>query len=231
MVNRKVIASASAIILLIALGVAGDGGEEIFEYSARLVAEVTDINGQPIEIDVQHGEAPPSYEQLVEGHIVFHTMDIIPRAPTDITEINLEGLIECRYEVFGIGIPSGSIDRIYAECNTGGRIFTSDPNAPPPTFRTDLTPTGWQKVGKRPDNGLATLTVEYEYWALVSEPGEVPQYEKAYCWETTVQQRGTNPHTGKDFNWVMTLNLERLGDFDVKRLKVQAEEDFFTHSG
>lgn len=230
MVNRKSIALASAILLFVVVQVAGQGGEEIFEYGARVVAEVTDIDGVPIDVSLTRGEAPPSHEQIVEGHTVFHTMDIIPPAPANQTAINVVGLVECRYEIVNLTIPSFAVDRIWAECNVGGSIYTTEPKSTPPNSPSDLQPTGWEKLVPRPDTGELVHTIEYSYWTTRVASDGSRESVLAYCWETTILDDGTNPHTLKPFNFVSAINPDRLKDGEINRLRIVTADDFFALS-
>lgn len=207
--NRKSIALAAAIILLALIGVVGTPEEEILEYSAGVVYELTDIDGIPIRPNLQTPEIPIGQEQIVEGHTVFHTMNMVRPPPPPPKELNIIGLVECRYEVLGVMLDLSHIDRIYVECNVGGRIWVSESNRMAPQA-ADLTPTGWEWIAYTPDSGLPILVSEFEYFEdAPTEFGEVVKLRR-YAWATEIVAQGTNPHTDKPYNFVGAVNLERL---------------------
>ena len=228
MVNRRVFASAAAIAIFLALGVVGDGHQEILEYSARVVAELTDIEGVPLEIVLYERVIPMTPEELVEGHTVFATMNIelIPHKVAK--EVNVAGLVECRYDIIGVQVPSLAIERIYAECNVGGSIWLSDPDSAQPTSRHDLEPTGREYLVDPPDGGEPSLVVEYAYWSPRTDEDGLERYERVYCWETFVRPVATNPRTDKPFNFVARVDLDRMEEMGTNRVSVSASDAFFT---
>lgn len=218
--DRKAIALAVALVLLALIGVAGNPEEEILEYSAQVVYELTDIDGVPLNPNLESPEIPIGQEQIVEGHTVFHTMNMVRPPPPPPKELNIIGLIECRYEILGVALDLSHIDRIYAECNVGGNIWVSESNRSAPTSAQMLTPTGWEMLAYAPDTNAPVLVTEWEYMAdIVNAWGETSKV-RSYAWETEILPTGTNPSTGKLYNFVGAVNLERLRAMDSNRLTV-----------
>lgn len=240
--NRKAIALAAALVLLALLGVVGTPEEEILEYSAQVVYELTDIDGVPIQPNLQSPEIPIGQEQIVEGHTVFHTMNMVRPPPPPPKELNIIGLIECRYEILGVRLDLSHIDRIYAECNVGGRIWVSESNRMSPASADMISPTGWERIAYTPDSHVPVLVTEFEYFADVTDELGVTRQTRSYAWETQLLPTGTNPQSGKFYNFVGAVNLDRLramgsdhltvwvGDLAADAVRAPAREAYPDHA-
>lgn len=228
MVNRKAFALAAALAFFIPLGVAGDPGDEVFSYAAHIVAELTDIDGIPIEINTNPGVAPLETEQLVEGHTTYVTMNVVKPPPPPQRELNVVGLVECRYEILGVDFPVPThVDRVFLECNVGGSIFFTPSTSSMVASRDLLVPTGWERVVHTPKSRLPVLVTEYEYLSIErNEFGEIVE-RTSYAWETQIVPPETNPHTGKTYNFVGAINLERMYDLRLDRLQMYTAEELF----
>ncbi|MHB8603989.1 MAG: hypothetical protein ACYDCK_01940 [Thermoplasmatota archaeon] len=214
MVNRLVVALASALALFIPMGVVGSGGgppgQSIFQWAASLVATVDDIGGVNLEPSGPIVFIPIEHEQVVEGHIVFTTMEIQRGPPPPPHNVSVVGLIECQVQVDNITVERLHVDHFFAECHTAGNIFTSSSAMPRPGSPGDLWPTGWQHTDYAPDSGQPVVTTEYGYHTQAKDADGNLRDVIAYCWSSKLVDQGTNPATGHPYNFVLSVDVPRL---------------------
>lgn len=207
-------------------------GGEIFRAAAEEAATITDIvlADPPQFYERAVNEFRP--EQLVEGHIVFITIDIPLVANVSNFTVDIIGNVSCEThanatgpKVFGIPFPN-RINELHEECEAGGLVFvTPDPfvDSEETPAQTALEPTGNEAVRQAP-NGEWVRVTEYQYDLITTDWMGQSETRRMYAWSTPVITAWTH-NDGGEKRWYAPLPEERLREMGVTDFSVYHESE------
>lgn len=239
MVTLRMVCIAVALLVAIPVGIAfADGvtvpGGELANAALHEAATVTDIDliTPPQKYDRVVNDFRP--EQLVEGHIVFITIDIPLIANVSNFTFDIVGNVSCSTHFNGSGnffggiIPvPNRIDEAHEECQAAGRTFVT----PDPFIDSDnqtlvsssLTPTGVSTPFVTP-NGQPAEATEYYYDITARDwLGEITTYS-LYAWSTPVMDPWVQSD-GRQMNWYCPISEERLSEMGIHEFKARHESE------
>ncbi|HUR67935.1 MAG TPA: hypothetical protein VM370_01715 [Candidatus Thermoplasmatota archaeon] len=210
-----------------------DGGE-IVNFGLGEAATVTDLAliQPPGEYFTNDSMLRP--EQLVEGHTVFLTMDIVLEKRVKNFTQELVGNVTCEFheqgsgEFFGGIVPVPShFDELHEECHAAGMGFVT----PDPFIDSDdqtligatLTPTGNTPTVTAP-NGEETQVTEYSYDITTENWLGEQQTRHLYAWSAPVLDPWTHSD-GRTMNWYCPIPEERLVEMGLRHFRVLHESE------
>lgn len=228
MINARMFALAAAMLLGLAVfATSQQPDEDVIETAADVAAWVQDLE---LVSPPDRYEYPPwelGEEQLVEGHIVFHTIERTPQRIEENGSIDIVGNVNCQHHVnattqswFGLVFLPDRVTEAWVECHAGERIVVT-----PSIFRAStaspMMPTG---------NGfmLDTPTGEPAYaQELVFSVTELQSdgtfvAKEYYAWNVPVIQSWVYPD-GTTKNLWFELPLDKLREMGTDRFEVIPE--------
>lgn len=230
MVNRKHFALAAAIALFTPLGVSGAPVDEVVGRSTNLVgAELASLDGVPIPRKPVGGvPLPPAVTQeVVEGHAVFAVVEV-QREYEQVDALAVVGEVSCTWSVIGSRLPAQNyVSRFTPGCRPGDSVIVAERGAPPPSTRGDLVATGWEFVVESPATREPVLVREHRYRVEDTAVDGRPVQRWAFAWETEVRPLEVNPHSGRAFNFVGAVNLDRVTENGIAGVTVWTGDDWF----
>lgn len=150
MINARMLALALAMLLGVAMFATSQQPQDsdVVEVAAEAVAYVQDLE---LVSPPDQYEYPPwelGSEQLVEGHIVFHTLERTPTRIEDNGSLDIVGTVNCQHHVnattkswFGLVHIPDRVNEAWVECEAGERVVVT-----PSVFRSSaaspMMPTG-----------------------------------------------------------------------------------------
>lgn len=244
MINLRMLAIASAILLALPVGMAawdeyGSGTENdertVVGSTLEAVATVTDV--VLAELPREKIYDPASFrekENLVEGHTVFVTIDLEYRFNQTNGTIDIMALVECKANTrftgpvyslpFGLGevtIPN-RVEEAHAECRVHDEVIVSpDPFQNPPLARP--TPTG-RDVPFNAPNGQPAVAREYSYPVRIDMPDGTARYETFYAYGAPLMEPWVD-HQGRLKSFFCPLPEDRLVEMGVSDYQVYHQKD------
>lgn len=212
-------------------------GGELVNAGAREAGRISDI----VLI-----RPPPTYErtgnefrpeQVVEGHIVFVTIDIQLVEKVSNFTFDIAGNISCELHSSGEGEFFGGIvpvprqfDEFHEECEAAGVVFvTPDPfidsqNADPPTSAA-LQPNG-RTFQRQAPNGEWIEITEYEFTKPETDwMGETTGMKTYYAWSVPTITPWTHDD-GSTKKWFCPIPEDRLGEMGETHFTAFLESAF-----
>lgn len=236
MINLRMIGLASALLLLLPIGVmampdddAPDDGSGVGGYE-ELTATVYDVvlAEMPRE-KVYDAGSYHEEEQLVEGHTVFVVLDVTYRFNDTNGTVDIMGMVDCKAEAsysgptfLGIPLPE-RVDGVHAGCRVDEYVLVApDPFAYPPLAAA--TPTGRLLPFDVPGVGRA-YAEEMRYPVRLQAPDGASETATFYAWKVPIWQTWTDAH-GRPKNFYAPLPEDKLAEMGVGDYKVYHEKDW-----
>jgi hypothetical protein len=238
MINLRMIGLASALLLLLPIGVMAmpDLGDEAPRGSPtaggyeEVTAAVYDVVLAQMPREKVYD--PGSYheaEQLVEGHTVFVTLDVTYAYNQSNGTVDIMGMVDCSANVkysgptfLGIPLPE-RVDSVQAGCRVDEYVIvTPDPFDDPPLAAA--TPTGRLLPFQVPGVG-GGYAEELQYPVQVQGPDGAGRTATFYAWKVPIWQPWTDDH-GRPKDFYAPLPEDRLAEMGVRDFRVYHERDW-----
>lgn len=234
MISLRMLGIASALLLLLPIGVAaipyGDEGEgTVVEGTQEVVAEVYDVVlanlPEERELDPSTLQEP---EQLVEGHTVFVVIDVKTRPREANGSVDIMGMVECRANAtysgrtfLGIPLPE-RVDRAQVRCRIDEHVIVSpDPFQDPPAGR----PTATDRLIPFRIPGVGTGYAEEFAYPVVRQRADGSEETLTfYAWKVPIWDAWVDGH-GRPKNFYAPIPEDRLLEMGVGDFKVFHERD------
>lgn len=197
-------------------------GGEIFRATAEEAATITDIVLADPPRTYERAVIDARPEQLVEGHIVFITIDIPLIANVSNFTVDIVGNVSCELHsnasgpiVFGIPIPN-RVHELHEECEAGGVVFvTPDPfvDSESTPVQTALQPNGNVLTMEAP-NGERVEATEYEYDIVETDWLGNKIAHHMYAWSVPTITPWTHTDGGEK-RWYCPIPEARLKEMGV----------------
>lgn len=195
MVNIRMIGLAAALALFVpafayalpSLWPGDDPSALIIEGGAEQYAQVGDIYlMDPPQPHVVEPNSTLGHEQLVEGHTVFATIDIVTRVAQDNGTVDVSAIVTCSAQTgvdynrtfFGIPVPN-HVHTTTVDCLENATLVAV-PNPLPMAARSNLQPTGIVIAFTTPtgevgyETEYATTWAGQSYYAYAVNPVRAP---------------------------------------------------------
>ena len=229
--DLKTIASATALLLLIPVGLASMGPDQlIIEGGADQVGDISDIVLADLSPFSYANNSTLASERLVEGHTVFVTIDIVRDVIVNNGSVDITGFARCDLHAnatgpvfFGVVVPN-RIHQAHEECHVGDRVIvTPDPfNAGTMSFPQ---PTGVVHTFTAP-NGEPGYAEEFAYTLTGFDLGtNMPTQTVRYAWAVPVLDTWTDAH-GRTMDFFAPLPNDRLWEMNAGDFQVVLEKNF-----
>lgn len=240
MINLRMIGLASALLLLLPIGVMAmpDGAEEssseddgsVLDGYQEVTAAVYDVVLAQMPREKVYD--PASFreeEQLVEGHTVFVVIELeYDLADTNGT-VDIMGMVDCDARAtysgptfLGIPLPE-RIDRVEASCRVDEHVVVApDPFANPPL--SSPQPTGRLIPFHVPGVGHA-YAEELSYPVARTDASGWTETETFYAWKVPIWQPWIDAH-GRPKNFYAPLPEDKLREMGESDFEVYHEKDW-----
>jgi hypothetical protein len=238
MINLRMIGLASALLLLLPIGVMAmpdDGDEPPSDGSGvggyqEVTATVYDVvlAQMPREKEYDAGSYHEE-ERLVEGHTAFVVLDVTYRYDQGNGTVDIMGMVDCKAEAsytgptfLGIPLPE-RVDKVEAGCRVDEYVIVApDPFAYEP--QAAATPTGRLLPFDVPGVGHA-YAEELSYPVRVQAPGGASETVTFYAWKVPIWQTWIDHH-GRPKNFYAPLAEDKLAEMGIQDYRVYHEEDW-----
>lgn len=239
MINPRMIGIASALLLLLPIGVMAmpdEGDEAPHEGGSgagghqEATATVYDVvlARMPRE-KVYDAGSYHEEERLVEGHTVFVALDVAYRSNDTDGTVDIVGMVDCEAEAsysgptfLGIPLPE-RVDGVHAGCRIEEHVIVA-----PDPFRYEpqaaAAPTGRLLPFDVPGVGHA-YAEELSYPVRLRAPGGAEDTATFYAWKVPIWQAWTDDH-GRPKNFYAPLAEDRLAEMGVGEYRVYHEKDW-----
>jgi hypothetical protein len=233
------IALATALLLIVPIGVFADPMSDVVTTGGKVVAEVKDVhllgtayNFTPVPTTLH------KQEELVEGHTVFVTLENIGNATPMIENITGNGFVQCdtHYEitkswvnVLGQWVPYPTdVNDVYAECSFGSTVIITpsvycdlenDPRCGVDDSAPTMRPDGNYYPFTTPD-GQSGYVKEYAF-QLEDGAGGARTY---YAWATPILHPWIDATDGTAQNIQFELPADKLDEMGLDHFFVMYQD-------
>lgn len=238
MINLRMIGIASALLLLLPIGVMampeggdeGNGDDPLLEGYQELTAAVYDVvlAQMPRERDLDPASLHEE-ERLVEGHTVFVVIEVTSHANQTNGTVDIMGMVDCEARAtytgptfLGIPLPE-RIERVEASCRVDEYVIVApDPFSNPPLAAAQ--PTGRLVPFRVPGVGHA-YAEELSYPVSTTDASGWTTTETFYAWKVPIWQPWIDAH-GRPKNFYAPIPEDRLLEMRVNDFEVYHEKDW-----
>lgn len=234
MINLRMIGLASALLLLLPIGVAAlpDGGDEepVLDGYQEATATVYDV--VLARLPHEKGYEPESLheeERLVEGHTVFVVIDVVSYDRQANGSVDIMGMVDCKANAkysgptfLGIPLPE-RVDSVEARCRVDEHVIvTPDPFNDPPMAA--LQPTGRLLPFTIPGVGQG-YAEELQYPVQRQDAHGATETAIHYAWKVPIWGSWLDAD-GRPKNFYAPLPEDRLLEMGVQDFEVYHENDW-----
>ena len=231
MTDLKKYAAALALLLLIPVGLATMTPDQlIIEGGFDEVATISDVVLADLTPHTYDDESLFREERVVEGHIVFITIDIKQQVQVQNGSVDITGFVNCSTHAnatgplfLGVLVPN-RIQEAHEECHVGHRVVvTPDPFTSAGSMSTPQ-PTGVVLPFTAP-SGEQGYAEEFAYSFMTFDPQGLPIDVTRFAWAVPILHEWTDAH-GRQMNFFDPLPNDRLMQLDTTNFQVVFEKNF-----